>query len=210
MKSKAPYNFSIDSNFCNPGFLKAFDRGNQFYTINKAGNVAHWFRIAKLAGKGLGYEFDHNNLSTYSIWKGYVVRSWKHSDVVVLCNIEARIFWSKSGSAIKRRLYINGTRLIAANLQNSEWLKRWRIAYNYEKEEGYPEVYLEAYMFKSGSAEGNPIIVYPEFGLVQVTYSVSLPIVSNIQQGSYDIIGDNDTMLGAEYTITDVGEDFTV
>lgn len=205
-----PYNFSIDSNYSNPGFLKAFDRGNQFYKINKAENVAHWFRIAKLAGNGLVRGFEQNQQSAYSIWKGYVVRPWLHIDVVVICSIEARILWSRSDSLRKKCMYIGGNRLVVNSQRSGDWLKKWRIAYNYEKATDVSEIYLETYMNKSNSAEGNPILVYPEFGLLQRVYDTSIPIVSNIQQGSYDVIGDNDTMLGTEYTITDVGEDFTV
>ena len=208
-----PYNFSIDSNYSNPGFLKAFDRGNQCYIVDKKDKDTHWFRIAKIGGYGLTYGFGLNAASSIGIWKGWVIRPWKHIDVIAICNIEARILWSRSTSLIKRSLSIKGTRLIVTSQQNDQWLKKWRIAYKYESSDTIPEIYLETYVAGTNSADGNPIWVSPEFGFSSNGsgwQNMQNKMISNIQQGSYEVIGDNDTMLGTEYTIEDIGEDFTV
>lgn len=211
-----PYNFSIDSDFCNPGFLKAFDMGKQIYQVNKAENVNHWFRVAKLGGYGTISTFTPtSDGGSYMLWKGYVIRPWKHSDYVVICHIEGRCIYTKSGTNTYRRsLSIKGTRCCqAAVASGNYWLKRWRIAYKYENSDTVPEIYLETYMNKSGSNDGNPIFVIPEIGISTSSSGYSIPsekIISNIQQGSYDVVGDDDIMLGSEYTIEDIGEDFTV
>lgn len=147
------------------------------------------------------------------LWKGYVVRPWKHTDALVICNIEARVISCTGSSApypTTASYNISGTRTSNYKYDTDLAFKRWRIALDYQYVDNIPEIYLETYHKRSGSSEGNPIQVIPELGFYQLSYSgFGGKVISNIQQGTYDVVGDNDIMIGSEYTITDVGSDFT-
>ena len=193
-------------------FIKEFDHGAQNYRLMKADNQNHWYRLAKLEGQGTGTALA-NNSSTMASWKGIICRPWLHADHMVICHITCDVMYSNNTSTnINYQAYsIQGTRTVT---RNTTMLSSFRLAIArdpiYDTNAKQVSIYLEVYMEKSGSSAGNPIIVIPEVGFCSDTNGLfSGKMISNICQGSYDIIGDNDTIIGETYTPENITKTFT-
>ena len=194
-------------------FIKEFDHGRQTYSVLKAQNAAHWYRLAKLEGRGTGSDILSGNSSTMASWKGIICRPWFHNDRIMICHLTCNVLYSNNvATNTHHEAYsIYGTRI--ANFGH-DMLSTFRLAIArdpiYDTTSTTISIFLEGYMTASGSSAGNPIIVIPEIGFCSNVYAdFSGKLISNICQGSYDIIGDNDTIIGETYTPENVTKSFT-
>ena len=196
---------------------KQFVRYNEatHFTLNhnKSGSNHQWLRICKLAGRGvIAGDVSANQKTSYTAcWSGEVIRLWEHGYPTIHLKVYAALTISGNTTPKKAIYYINAQRVRDPNnsVNEDSYLRYVRFAYCFDDvatPTKHPSIFLEVKCLNP--QDQNKFIVIPEYTHRQygIGYVDSeLHYVLNPQYGGYDLYGDNDTVIGSEVAVTDVG-----